>query len=282
MAFICDYLESLDYREFNSGTAQPKINKANCSNILLAVPPPEEQKAIAGALSDADALIEFLEKLIAKKRAIKTATMQELLKGKTRLPGFSESNEFKESELGRIPKDWNLGTISSFAQITTGDKNTQDKINDGKYPFIVRSDKVERINSWSFDGEAILTAGDGVGTGKIFHYLTGKFDYHQRVYNIHGFAPKVNGKYFYWQFSENFFDRIMSMTAKSSVDSVRREMISNMLIPIPKIAEQLAIADILSDMDAECAKLERRLETTRSVKQGMMQELLTGRTRLML
>jgi type I restriction enzyme S subunit len=91
----------------------------------------------------------------------------------------------------------------------------------------------------------------------------------------------VNGYFFYLYFSTHFFSRIMQMTAKSSVDSVRREMISRMLIPLPPTkAEETAIAEVLTEMDAEIAALEQRREKTRALKQAMMQELLTGKTRL--
>src|SRR5438445_7307736 len=111
--------------------------------------------------------------------------------------------------------------VKNVAHITTGGKNTQDRIENGAYPFFVRSQTVERINSYSYDGEAVLTAGDGVGTGKVFHYIVGKFDCHQRVYRISDFLEGVNGFFFFLYFSNHFYDRIMSMTAKSSVDSVR-------------------------------------------------------------
>ena len=137
----------------------------------------------------------------------------------------------KLTEVGVIPEDWNLGYIENMAHITTGSKNTQDRIDDGQYPFFVRSQTVERINSYSFNGEAVLTAGDGVGTGKVFHYINGKFDVHQRVYRISDFAKSLNGYFFFLYFSTHFYNRIMQMTAKSSVDSVRREMIARMSCP---------------------------------------------------
>ncbi|MFO1001391.1 MAG: restriction endonuclease subunit S [Planctomycetaceae bacterium] len=141
-------------------------------------------------------------------------------------------------------------------------------------------DRREDQHAFSFDGEAVLTAGDGVGTGKVFHYINGKANWHQRVYKISDFSGRLTGRFFYLVFSTRFYDRIMSMTAKSSVDSVRMEMIADMLIPLPSAAEQTAIASVLSDMDAELSALEQRLAKTRALKQGMMQELLTGKTRL--
>jgi len=188
---------------------------------------------------------------------------------------------YKRTEVGVIPEDWNLDSIENVAHITTGSKNTQDRVEDGQYPFFVRSQIVERINSYSFDGEAVLTAGDGVGTGKVFHYINGRFDVHQRVYRISNFSERINGYFFYLYFSTHFYSRIMQMTAKSSVDSVRRDMIARMLIPVPSTkTEQRAIAEALSDVDALLAGLDRLIAKKRDLKQAAMQQLLTGQTRL--
>jgi type I restriction enzyme S subunit len=188
---------------------------------------------------------------------------------------------FKQTEVGVIPEDWYPDYIENFAVITTGSKNTQDRVEDGQYPFFVRSQTVERINSYSFDGEAVLTAGDGVGTGRVFHYINGRFDVHQRVYRISNFAQRVNGYFFYLNFSTHFYNRIMQMTAKSSVDSVRRDMISLMQVALPPTeVEQRAIAAALSDVDALLGGLDRLIAKKRDLKQAAMQQLLTGQTRL--
>lgn len=242
------------------------ISKRNLQDIRIPLPPLPEQKAIAEVLSDIDELIAAIEKLIAKKQKIKQGTMQLLLTGKKRLPGFTG--------------EWGKDKIRDLALITTGSRNTQDSVKEGKYPFFVRSSTVERINSYSYDGEAVLTAGDGVGTGKVFHYINGKFDFHQRVYKISDFDERIDGYFFYMFFSQNFLSRIMSMTAKSSVDSVRMKMITEMEIPLPPLPEQRAIAQILSDMDAEIEALEKKLEKYRLIKAGMMEKLLTGEVRL--
>ncbi|MCF7860894.1 restriction endonuclease subunit S [Candidatus Woesearchaeota archaeon] len=189
-------------------------------------------------------------------------------------------SECIQTEIGVIPKDWDLDSIKNHASITTGAKNTQDKIDDGKYPFFVRSQKVEKINSYSFDGEAVLTAGDGVGTGKIFHYIKGKFDFHQRVYKISHFDEKLDGYFFYLYFSNNFYNRIMSMTAKSSVDSVRMEMIADMKIPLPDITEQIAIGTSTKDIQELIESLNKLIDKKKKLKQGAMQQLLTGKKRL--
>ncbi len=250
----------------NESGGIPQLTGISFSKYKVPVPPLKEQEAIANTLSDADAYIESLEKFISKKRLIKKGVVQELLSGKRRLSGFN--------------KNWSEDDIENVCEITTGSKNTQDRIENGHYPFFVRSQTIERINTYSFDGEAVLTAGDGVGTGKVFHYINGKFDVHQRVYRMSNFREDVEGYYFYLFFSEHFYDRIMQMTAKSSVDSVRREMIARMKIKIPEINEQRAIAQTLKDLDLELKLNVDRLQKARLIKQGMMQELLTGRIRL--
>ena len=187
---------------------------------------------------------------------------------------------YKRTEVGVIPEDWNVDRIDQNTSIKTGSKNTQDKQEDGDYPFFVRSQEVEHISSYSYDGEAVLTAGDGVGTGKVFHYIQGRFDVHQRVYRITDFSNRLNGRYFFYQFSTGFYNRIMSMTAKSSVDSVRLEMIAGMKIPMPPLSEQRAIAEALSDVDGLLAALETLIAKKRAIKQAAMQQLLTGKSRL--
>ena len=121
---------------------------------------------------------------------------------------------------------WKEAPVKDLVKIETGSRNTEDKNDDGQYPFFVRSQTVERIDSFHYDCEAVLTARDGVGTGKVFHYINGKFDAHQRVYVMSQFKQEVLGKYFYYWFSKNFYAEVAKYTAKSSVDSVRRQMIA--------------------------------------------------------
>ena len=188
---------------------------------------------------------------------------------------------YKQTEVGVIPKEWRVVKIKDHAAIKTGKRNTQDRVADGQYPFFVRSQVIERINSYSFDGEAVLTAGDGVGTGKVFHYINSRFDFHQRVYKISDFSPDLNGFFFFLVFSTRFYDRIMSMTAKSSVDSVRLEMIADMQIPLPPtVDEQRAIAGALSNVDALIGAMDKLIAKKRDLKQAAMQQLLTGQKRL--
>ena len=174
---------------------------------------------------------------------------------------------------------WEEVSVKDLMKIETGSRNTEDKIDDGKYPFFVRSQTVEHIDSFHYDCEAVLTAGDGVGTGKVFHYINGKFDAHQRVYVMSQFKD-VLGKYFYYWFSKNFFAEVAKYTAKSSVDSVRRQMIAGMVIPLPSIEEQQKIVGILSDIDTLITNLQKLICKKKDIRQGTMQMLVTGKKRL--
>ena len=255
-----------DFESLASPGAQLNINLEKLRPYLVPVPTEAEQNAIATTLSDVDALIAGLEKLIAKKRDIKQAAMQQLLTGQTRLPGFSGEWVFKS-----------LGDISN---IKTGSRNNEDKVEDGLYPFFVRSAQVERINSYSHDCEAILVPGEGQ-IGNIFHYINGHFDVHQRVYAITHFTKGVSGQYVHLYMSQHFCEWAMQNTVKATVDSLRLPTFQTFQVKFPPtLNEQVAIAETLFDMDVDLSTLESRLTKTRDIKQGMMQELLTGKTRL--
>ena len=175
--------------------------------------------------------------------------------------------------------DWEIKKLGDLADIGTGKKDTQDKIEDGKYPFFVRSQIVERINSYSFDGEAILTAGDGVGVGKVFHYINGKFDYHQRVYKLSDFKEGISGRYIYEYFKKNFIREVTKYTAKTSVDSVRMEMITKMDIPCPSKEEQEKIANFFSLIDNKISLQSEKVEALKDYKKGIMQKIFSRELR---
>lgn len=185
------------------------------------------------------------------------------------------SEQLKDIALKWIPEEWGMVTVDDIAKITTGGKDTQDRDDSADYPFFVRSQSVERISSFSFDGEAVLTAGDGVGVGKVFHYYVGKFDFHQRVYCIHSFAEGMSGSFFFQYFRHNFMSRMARFSAKGSVDSVRMEMISNMVVPKPPKPEQTKIAEILSTVDRAIEQTESSIAKQQRIKTGLMQDLLT-------
>ena len=170
--------------------------------------------------------------------------------------------------------DWKKTIFKEVCKISTGSKNTQDKIDNGLYPFYVRSQTIERINEYTYDGEAILTAGDGVGVGKVFHYSTGKIGVHQRVYLLTDF--KCDGKYLFYYFSSKFYDRVKKMSAKNSVDSVRMEMIADMPISLPSLKEQTQIGILLSKLDERIATQNKIIEDLKKLKSAINQKLFDG------
>jgi len=277
-SFLYHFLKSSLFQKqvdnISFGSAQPQLTITELKKLKVIAPPIIEQKIIAALLTTVDEKIELIARQIFQFENLKTSLTQQFF-----TKGIGHKN-LKSSELGDIPINWDIKYINEIAKISTGAKDTQNKVDSGAYPFVVRSQKLERINSYSFDGEAILTAGDGVGVGKVFHYLNEKFDYHQRVYNIHDFKSAISGKYFFEYFKNNFHKQVRRYNAKGSVDSVRMDMIAKMFIPIPPINEQNKITHILNTVDDKLDILISKKNHYQDFKIGLMQQLLTGKIRV--
>ena len=283
------------------------------NRMPLSVPSDtKEQAAIANALSDVDALIGELEKLIAKKQAIKTATMQQLLTGRTRLPQFSLREDgtkkgTKPSELGEIPEDWEVKTYGEvFTFLSTSTNSRADLSEDGDFGYVhygdihtewnnkldLNKERLPRISknivssAFVMDGDLIMAdaSEDYEGIGKTVEVFN--VGDKQLVAGLHTFLLRDKEKVL----ADGFRGYLHSIPAvKSSFDrlatgmkvyGISKNNLSSVCIPVPSLEEQTSIATILSDMDTEIQALELRLGKTRQIKQGMMQELLTGKTRL--
>lgn len=282
--FYALFHERVQLDRLAQGSTFLAIGKNDFDKLLIKYPKEKkEQEKIAKILSTLDKAIESTNRIIEKEKNIKTALMQELLtngidkNGKIRSP---QTHTFKPSELGLIPDEWEVDFIENHTKIITGDKDTQDRLDDGIYPFYVRSQTIERINTYSFDGEAILTAGDGVGVGKVFHHVNERFDFHQRVYCIHNFSEKLDSTFFYEYFRTYFIEQVNKYSAKGSVDSVRLDMIALMTIPLPLITEQKQIAKILTIQDKKIETEEANLAKLKELKKGLMNDLLSGKVRV--
>ena len=268
--------QSINWDSYNEASGVPSLSTANINRIEILRPIIKEQEKIAKILSTLDNAIESTNRIIEKERNIKTALMQELLtngidqNSQIRTP---QTHIYKPSELGLIPDEWEVDSIENHAKIITGNKDTQDRLDDGGYPFYVRSQTIERINTYSFDGEAVLTAGDGVGVGKVFHFVNEKFDFHQRVYCIHDFSEKLNSSFFFEYFRTYFIEQVNKYSAKGSVDSVRYDMIALMNIPLPTFEEQKQIAKILTTQDKKIEIEETNLDKKKLLKKGLCVQL---------
>jgi len=180
--------------------------------------------------------------------------------------------------IGEIPAHWEPIRFRFIAKITTGNQDTQNADPDGEYPFYVRSPIVERCNSYTFDGEGILMAGDGAGAGRVFHLVDGKYAVHQRVYRFYDFKymKPVLLKYYL----ENLFATVMDYgSAKTTVPSVRLPMIQDFVVCVPPEAEQMDIMDVLSSkcsqVDALIANVQTQIEKLKAYKQSLITEVVT-------
>ncbi|MDD3814957.1 MAG: restriction endonuclease subunit S [Desulfocapsaceae bacterium] len=247
------------------GTHMPRSDWNIVRSCEFALPPMPEQRAIAAALSDVDILLAKLDQFIAKKRDLKQAAMQQLLTGQARLPGFSG--------------EWEVKLLGSICEkITTGKLDANAMVADGDYPFFTCAKEHYWINKYAFDVEALLVSGNGANVGYIHHYH-GKFNAYQRTYVLTGFSEDIHYTKLFME--RNLQERLRAEVNAGNTPYIVMDTLAKMVVTLPsKIEEQRAIATVLSDMDAEITALEARREKTRALKQGMMQELLTGKIRL--
>ncbi len=253
-----------EIKEKSSYTTRALTSGTSLNHVNINLPPLHEQNRIVSVLETWDKAIEGLGKKIEIKKQIKKGLMQDLLTGKKRLSGFKDK--------------WETKKLGELCDIGTGKKNNQDKIEDGMYPFFVRSPFIERINSYSYDGEAILIPGEG-NIGKIFHYINGKFDFHQRVYKISDFKKGISGKYIYFYIFKNFSKATKSDSVKATVDSLRLPTFTNFKIEIPTLKEQENIVNVLTNADQEITVLQKKLSILNDQKKYLLNNLITGTIR---
>ena len=248
------YINSACYHNqlypFMQGVKVTSVSKGNIALTEIRYPTNDEQHKIASMLALVDARIEKQRTLIESLKLYKRGALNRV---------FSNMEQ------------WQKKTIKEVAKINTGSSNTQDSDPEGIYPFFIRSQNVSSSKKYLYDCEAVLTIGDGQ-IGKVFHYINGKFDCHQRVYMMSSFK-EVIGRYFYHYFSTFFLERAMRMSAKNTVDSVRLEMISEMPIFFPSIAEQTRITKILDSVDSLIANESQTLDMLLRLKKGLLQQM---------
>lgn len=157
--------------------------------------------------------------------------------------------------------------LAEIADLGTGSSNTNEAIEDGRYPFYVRSQEPLRKDSFEYDEIAIITAGDGVGVGKVFHYVEGKYALHQRAYRIHITDSGVNPKFFYYYMRAAFLPYIQKTMFQGSVASIRRPMLNEFPVPVPSTIEQEKIVSILNRFDVLCGDLSSGLPAEIAARQ---------------
>ena len=287
-----------DINRMDSGSAIPSTSRETFYSLSVIVPPFHEQQAIATALSDVDALITSLDRLIAKKRAIKQATMQQLLTGKVRLAGFSKGlkQAYKRTEVGMIPEDWEVRTLGEIGECFIGLTYQPGNVQSHGL-LVLRSSNITN-NELTFTDNVYVNIGvpntllvrkndilicvrngsrDLIGKCALIKENVDKMTFG-------AFMSLFRTKYacfIFYEFQSQLIKRQIHENIGATINQITNKNLKSFQIPFPKSEiEQQAIASVLADMDAEIAALEQRRDKTRMLKQGMMQELLTGKTRL--
>lgn len=303
--FVSYYLASENIQKLFRGStdqgAKAGMNLTAIRAIKFAVPTKPEQTAIANALSDVDALIAAIEKIINKKSAIKTAAMQQLLTGKKLLPPFDQLNTgYKQTELGEIPGDWEVASVHQLLN-----ESPKYGINAAAVPLTANLPVYIRITDISEDGYfqpservgvnnqfsgfyklqkgdiVIARTGASVGKSYLYREADGELIYAGFLIKL---SPKesILDSMFLFQYlrSDPYWAWVNVMSMRSGQPGINGNEFGSLQIPLPSIDEQIAIANVFSDMDKVLEALQQRLHKTQQIKQGMMQELLTGKTRL--
>lgn len=273
----------LKLERFGTGSGVPTLNRNDVHDLIVAIPKLEEQKAIAQTLSDVDVLIAALDKLIAKKRHIKTGTMQQLLTGKTRLPGFG--GEWEQINLGNIAEIISGGTPKT-TNLSYWNGNikwcTPTDITGCKDKYLLETERTISYLGLKNSGAQLLPAGTlllcsraTIGEVKIASC---------EICTNQGFksiicSARIDNEFLYYKLL-TMKQQMIERAFGSTFLEISKLNVAALELSIPLPPEQKAIAQVLSDIDTEITALEKRRAKTQAIKQGMMQELLTGRTRL--
>jgi type I restriction enzyme, S subunit len=244
----------------HGASALVHTQKWEMEGLHLALPPLPEQRAIAAALSDVDALIGALDAAVAKKRAIKLAAMQQLLTGKTRLPGFRG--------------EWVTQRIGDVLTVRHGRSQRDMAVPHGRYPILASGGEIGRTDTPLYEKPSVLIGRKGTIDDPQFAsspFWTVDTLFYTEI------TEGTCAKFMFYKFC---IIPWRNYNEASGVPSLNARTIEGIDVILPQEPEQTAIADVLSDMDAEIAALEQRRDKTRAIKQGMMQALLTGRVRL--
>ena len=274
-----------------TGNGQPNLNTELIGNFRFVLPPTKvEQEAVADVLTDADALIESLEQVLVKKRQLKQGAMQELLTGRKCLPGFNE--EWKQKRLG--------DTAILKARIGWQGLTTAEYLDSGDYYLVTGTEFKDGYIDWSHchyvdesrykqdrniqlkQHDVLVTKDGTIGKVALATHLAGPATLNSGVFVIRPLEGAFHPEFFYHLLCSNAFTEFLSqLSAGSTINHLYQKDFVNFIYRTPAtIREQVEIADVLSDMDAEVVALQAKLATIRALKQGMMQELLTGRIRL--
>lgn len=274
-----------EYNKLSYGVriGQWDMHFEDLKKLVLPIPPLPEQEAIAAYL---DRKCAEIDHLIAKQEQLLALLdeQRQILINDAVTRGLDPTVPMKDSGidwLGEIPSHWEVRKLGYCSKITTGNKNTENNLEAGGYPFYVRSQTIQKIDSFSYDCEGILTAGDGVGVGRVFHYANGKFDVHQRVYLFYRIIKELSTKFVFYFLRANMKNELMRFNSKSTVDSIRLPVIRNFPVCIPPKPEQLMILESIEKIEAQFNKthssIQHQIALLKEYKQVLIHEAVTGK-----
>jgi len=262
--FIYAKSQMINWRKMDESTGVPSLSKVTIEKIPFYWPEYKEQQKIGQFFKHFDEMIALQQRKIDKTKALKSAYFVEMFPAegesvpKRRFSGFT--GEWEEYSLGELTK------------INTGGSDAQDAKENGAYPFFVRSEKIQRSDNYTFNGEAILIPGEG-RLGEIYHHFIGKFDYHQRVYKISHFDEKLDGKFTFYTMHKTFKKHALKYTVKATVDSLRLPVITEYKLLLPTIKEQQKIGQFFKHLDEMIATHQQKLEKLKATKQAYLHEM---------
>ncbi|NLB76362.1 MAG: restriction endonuclease subunit S [Crenarchaeota archaeon] len=248
-----------------AGSTFVEVSGKQMAKMPIFTPEMSEQKLIGQFFAVIDNLITLQQRKLEKIQNLKSAYLSKMFP--------KDGEKYPELRFAGFTDAWELRKLGEITNIKTGSSDLQDAVVDGEYPFFVRSENVERSNRYIFDGEAILIPGEG-RIGDIYHYVNGKFDYHQRVYKISNFAEAdIDGKFVLYYLQQNFKSHALTFTVKATVDSLRLPMLVDFEIKLPRLEEQQDIGNFFSNLDNLITLHQRKLDKLKSIKQAYLNEM---------
>ena len=238
------------WTKYSTGSTFESINSNDIKDAQIILPKEDEQTKLGIFLQRLDGLITLHQRKLEQLEQLKNTLLSKMFpKSGTNIP---------EIRFSGFTDAWKQRQLGELTQINTGSGDLQDSVIDGKYPFFVRSEKIERSNRYIFDGEAILIPGEGK-LGEIYHYIDGKFDYHQRVYKISNFSDSNTfGKFILFELNKNFKKHALKYTVKATVDSLRLPTLKKYQILVPGYYEQVKIGEYFFSINNYIAIHQRK------------------------
>ena len=272
--YFLEFLNSFKAQQWLQSRSKKTSGQQNltieiCKDLPIILPPLVEQKKIAQILSTWDQAISTTEKLLENSQQQKKALMQQLLTGKKRL--LDENGMIFSSK-------WLSEKLEKICAISTGKKDVNEGNPNGIYPFFTCASEPTASDSYSYDCEALLIAGNG-NLGKT-HYIKGKFEAYQRTYILSKFDEKIQPLYLYQYILYWLMRDIEREKQHGAMPYIKLGLLQNFKIFIPSLTEQLKIIEVLSLADQEIETLQKKLDCLKQEKKALMQQLLTGKKRV--